>query len=170
MLGPKNTRVVRTSTVAAFCIALAGAAEAGSGQSLLERTPNLTSTWVGIPSTGYVDFLHRFRRGDPTTGTENSPSILVGYGIGGYGLLGAHFNRGSSLVPGHDDEWEFLARFSPFTIEMGSSFELGLTAAYNSAAESFDSEIGLAFPIGPLKVMGVSRSFASAFGTSTRLT
>ena len=45
-------------------LALVALASLGSrplaAQSVLERTPNLAGTWVGVPNTLHFNFLHRF--------------------------------------------------------------------------------------------------------------
>ena len=135
-------------------------------QSVLERTPNLTGAWVGEPGKLYFNFLHRFdASAAPTRKVVNAPTFLTAYGFGGYALVGVHYTTASTLVPNHPNEWEVLARFSPLSAALGAAFEIGVSGAYNEAAESFDSELALAAPFGPVKVMGAARFFSDGFGT-----
>ena len=126
--------------IAVAAAALASPALA-AGQSVLERTPNLSGGWVGMPSTLNLGLLHRFDPGeDPDGAPADAPTFFVGWGHGGYSLVAVRYTTVSDLVPGdrEADEWEVLARFSPLSTEVGATVGLGLTAAWNEAAGSFD--------------------------------
>lgn len=146
---------------------LLGPATPGSvaAQSVLERTPNLSGGWVGSPGRLHFNFLHRFDASDaPARKVSNEPTFLLGYGVGGYGLVGVHYTTNSTLVPGHPNEWEVLGRLSPLTTTVGAPVDLGLTAAFNEAAESFDAELAVGIPFGPAKAMGAARFFSDMYG------
>lgn len=137
-----------------------------AAQSVLERTPNLAGGWVGAPGRLHFNFLHRFDASDPPARkVSNAPTFLLGYGVGGYGLVGIHYTTNSALVPGHPNEWEVLGRLSPLNTSVGAPVDLGLTAAFNEAAESFDAELAVGVPVGPLKALGAARYFSDAFGS-----
>ena len=137
-----------------------------SAQSVLERTPNLSGGWVGAPGRMHFNFLHRFDASPaPTRKVGNAPTFLLAYGVGGYGLVGVHYTTNSVLVPGHPNEWEVLARYSPLSSTVGAPVDFGVTAAFNEATESIDGELALGAPFGPVKAMGTLRYFSDAYAS-----
>lgn len=138
----------------------------GTAQSVLERSPNLSGGWVGAPGRLHFNFLHRFdASAPPARKVGNAPTFLLAYGVGGYGLLGVHYTTNSNLVAGHPNEWEVLARYSPLSSTVGAPVDLGVTAAFNEATESIDTELAVGVPFGPVKAMGTARFFSDAFAS-----
>ena len=159
-------RAARRVLLAASLVILGWTPGPVRAQSVLERTPNLSGGWVGAPGQLHFNFLHRFEASPaPARKVTNAPTFLLGYGVGGYGLLAVHYTTNSVLVQSHPNEWEVLARYSPLNSTVGAPIDLGLTAAFNEAAESVDAEVAVGVPFGPLKAMGSARFFSDAYGS-----
>lgn len=164
----RSTNTTRLlAATAAFLIALTGFPPApAAAQSVVDRTPNMSGSWVGDDGRLYFNFLHRFDATEPPTRkVKNSPTFLLGYGIGGWSFLGVQYVTSSDLVASHPNEWEVLGRVSPLSTSAGAPVDVGLTAAYNEAAESFDSELSVGVPVGRFAFMGSARFFSDAYGT-----
>lgn len=146
--------------VVALAIVLAAPTVPARGQSTLDRSPNLPGAWVGEPRTFYLDVLYRDHGDGPA-----SPTFLLGYGAAGYAFLGARYAPESRVVPGEDAEWEVVGRFAPVSTSVGAPLDLGLTLAWNGAAESVDAELSVGSPIGRSIVSGAARRFSDAFGS-----
>ena len=91
-------------------ISLVAPPEAVAAQSLLDRPPDLSGTWVGQTGVIYFDLLHRFRSsGGPAEKVINSPTFLLGAPLrphhGGRPLC-----HQLVLVTGYPNEWEFFGR------------------------------------------------------------
>jgi plastocyanin len=148
----------------AMLVALAAIASGTSAQSVAERTPNLGNLW--IPARGVVQFnlTHRFDVSDaPLRKLTNTPSFQVATGL--FSTLGAGFTYGSNsdLVPAYPNEWEWFARWSPFTQSDGAVLDASAQGGWNVAAESFDAELNLARQVGPLRLLVAGRAFHHAF-------
>jgi plastocyanin len=138
---------------------------AGAGQSVTERTPNLSGGWTGVPGTAHFNFLHRFEHGDPPARkVSNYPTFLMGYTPTRSLLLAANYATNSDLVPSYPNEWEFMARWGA---PVGSA-RIALTGAYNLAAESFDGEALARLGTSKVSVMGVARGFSAGYGDDAR--
>ena len=130
-----------------------------SGQSVLDRTPNLSGGWTGEEGTVYFNFLHRFWKVD--FGEErkvlNSPTFLLGVALPGRVLLGLNY-ASNSLVDGEEfNETEYYARWAFLATSAGAPVDVAITAAFNEAASSGDFELSVAAPLGPLTLLGVGR-------------
>jgi plastocyanin len=128
---------------------------------LLERTPNISGGWVGVPGTIYFNFLHRFTSsGAPERQVTNYPTFLLGYAPLASTLLGVNYATRSDIAPRFPNEYEIFARYAvlPF---------LSLQAGYNNAAESVDGELGVAHTLGPLRVLAAGRAFSNGFASDT---
>jgi len=142
---------------------LAGPAAAGA-QSVLDRPPNLTGTWVGSPGVVYFNFLHRFMSTDPPLRkVTNVPTFLLAAGLPANLLAGLRYATSSQVVSGLPNEWELFGRFSPIAQTRGGAFDLSIHAGWNQAARSFDGEATLARRFGRLRVMAAGRGFSNAF-------
>ena len=139
-------------------------------QSVLQRTPNLPASWQATRGTVYFNFLHRFVASDaPVRQVTNFPTFLLGAGLPGNILAGAHYSTRSDLVAGYPNEWEFFARGTPLDQFRGFPVDLTLQAGYNLAAESFDAELNVARQFNRLRLIGAVRALSSAFaGDSAR--
>ena len=128
-----------------------------AAQSLLDRTPNVTGGWVGVPGTVYFNFLHRFTNsGAPERQVSNSPTFLVGYAPFRNALIGVNYATRSDIAPRFPNEWEVFARYSALRF-------LTLQAGYNQAAESVDGELGVTQTFGPVRLLAAGRAFSNGF-------
>ncbi len=130
-----------------------------AGQSVLDRTPNLSGGWTGEEGTVYFNFLHRFWKVD--FGEErkvlNSPTFLLGVSLPGRVLLGVNY-ASNSLVDGEEfNETEYYARWAFLATSAGAPVDVAITAAFNEAASSGDFELSVAAPLGPVTLHGVGR-------------
>jgi plastocyanin len=136
-----------------------------AGQSVTERTPNLSGGWVGVPGTAHFNFLHRFESSDaPARKVSNYPTFLMGYTVSRNILLAANYATNSDLVASYPNEWEAMARFAA---PLGPA-RVALTGAYNLASESVDGEALVRLGSSRVGVMGVARGFSQAFGGDAR--
>ncbi len=135
---------------------------AARAQSVLERPPDMGGTWVGSPATLYFNFLHRFEvTPAPARKIINYPTFLLGAGLPGNVLVGAHYATNSVLVTGFPNEWELFARALPIGQDRGAPLDVALTGAYNQPARSWDGELALARTLGPLRLLAAGRGFSS---------
>lgn len=132
-----------------------------SAQSLLERTPNVSGGWVGVPGTLYFNFLHRFSSsGAPERQVTNYPTFLLGYAPLRNTLLGVNYATRSDIAPRFPNEYELFARYTPLSF-------LSVQAGYNHAAESVDGEVGLTRAIGGVRLLAAGRVLSSGFASDT---
>jgi hypothetical protein len=132
-----------------------------SAQSLLERTPNVSGGWVGVPGTVYFNFLHRFTHsGAPERQVVNYPTFLLGYAPFRNALVGVNYSTRSDIAPRFPNEYELFARYSALSF-------LSLQAGYNQAAQSFDGELGLTHDLGPAHLMAAGRVFTGGYASDT---
>lgn len=151
----------------AFVWAL-GTAGVASGQSVLDRSPNLTGGWVGGRGTAHFNFLHRFTKsGPPDNQVSNNPTFLLGAGVLDGVFVGLNYATRSNLVARYPNEWEFFGRYSPIRQDGGAPLDLAVQAAYNNAAQSLDGELSVSRRIGRVRVLGSGRLLGSGFGQDT---
>ncbi len=143
-------------------LGLGGPARAVAAQSLLERSPDMTGTWVGQTGTVYFDFSHRFAStGGNVEKVVNSPTFLLGIPLPGQTMVGARYATNSVLVPGFPNEWEFFGRYAPLRQSAGAPLDVTVHGAYNQAARSWDGELAVARAFGPLRLIAAGREFSS---------
>lgn len=137
-------------TLFALAAAFAAPAAAPAGaQDVLDRSPNVSGAWVGLPWTLHLDVPHRFGDG---AHTSTFTGVL---GLPHGSAAGVAWASGSRTVAGETHEVELFVRRA-FIAPAG----LGVTVAWNQAAESLDAEASLARWIGPLRLLGAARWFA----------
>lgn len=128
------------------------------GQSVLDRTPNLSAGWTGTPYTAFFNFLHRFNHtAAPERQVLNSPTFLMGYSPTNNALLGVHYATRSDIAARYPNEWEFLARYRLLNFA-------GVQAGYNNAAKSLDGEVSLSRDINRVRVIAAVRAFSKGYG------
>src|SRR5258705_2631753 len=133
-----------------------------TGQSLLDRTPNLSGGWVGEAGTLQFNFLHRFSvSAAPTRKVSNTPTFLLSYRLPFPVVVGFNYATSSDVVtsPPLPNEWEGFARYARF----GGAVQLG----YNQAAKSADAELTMGRTVGRLRLLAVGRFLSKAYGTDT---
>ena len=157
---------LRVLVTLVLCVSGAGNA---AGQSVLERTPNLSAGWVGARNSLYFNFLHRFVRGDaPLRQVTNYPTFLLAYRAPLPVLVGFQYATRSDLVARYPNEWEFFGRWGALTQEASGIADASLQVAYNLAAESVDGELTIGRRFGRVQALGAARVLGSAFGNDTR--
>jgi len=134
----------------------------GAGQSLLDRTPNLSGGWLGETGTLQFNFLHRFSvSAAPTRKVTNTPTFLLSYRLPFPVVVGFNYATSSDVVssPPLPNEWEGFARYARF----GGAVQLG----YNQAAKSADAELTLGRRVGPVRLLAVGRFLSRGYGSDT---
>lgn len=135
-----------------------------SGQSLLDRSANISGNWVGAPGTLYFHFVHRFTASDaPQRKVSNVPTFLVAAGLPKRLLAGFNYSTNSTLAPSFPNEWELFARWSPLAEDLGKPFDLGAQVGYNNAADGVDGEVSLAKRLGIARVLVAGRALSDPF-------
>jgi len=134
----------------------------GAGQSLLDRTPNLSGGWLGERGTLQFNFVHRFTVSDPPQrNVDNSPTFLLSYRLPFPVVIGVNYATASDVVitPPIPNEWEVFARYARF----GGALQVG----YNQAARSVDAEVTAGRTLGPVRLLAVGRFLSKGYGTDT---
>ena len=140
----------------------ASLATPATGQSLLDRTPNLSGGWLGETGTLQFNFLHRFSvSAAPTRKVSNTPTFLLSYRLPVPVVVGFNYATSSDVVttPPLPNEWEAFARYARF----GGAVQLG----YNQAAKSADAELTLGRRVGPVRLLAVGRFLSKGYGSDT---
>lgn len=151
------------------------------GQSLLDRSPNVSGDWVGAPGTIYFHFVHRFATSNaPERKVSNVPTFLLAAGLPMRLLAGFNYSTNSTLAPRFPNEWEAFARWAPLQEDYGAPLDLGAQVGYNNAADGVDAEVSAAKKLGIARVIVAGRAlsnpleagnvqFAVAGGATVRL-
>ena len=155
-------RLLRWIAVSVTCalLAIAGAPDVTSCQSVLDRPPNLSGGWLGPNGTLQFNFVHRFGVGDaPTRKVTNSPTFLLSYKVASPLLIGFNYATSSDVAASFPNEWEVFARYG-----RGG---LALQGGYNQAAESFDAELTASRGFGSLRAMAIGRVLSNGYNNDT---
>ncbi len=137
------------------------------GQSVLERSPNMSWGWTGTPGLLHFHTIHRFHVGEaPTRALGNVPTLLAAFSPRDRLLVGGNYSSSSVLVLGSQNEWEIFGR-GAFGIPAPAASPLdgAVTLAYNTTAGSVDGELSLHAGLGRLRLSGAVRGFSNAFDT-----
>jgi plastocyanin len=150
--------------LSASVFAVVLAASAAAGQSVVERSPNLSGGWVGSPGVLHFNFLHRFdQSGPPQRKVSNAPTFLVAAGLPGRTLVGVNYATSSDVAPGIPNEWELFARHLALSRAEGAPLDIGVQAGRNLAAASWDAEVALGRWVGPVRLMAVGRGMSNGY-------
>jgi plastocyanin len=147
-------------------LAMAGAAPAAA-QSALFRPFNLDGPWTAAPGVVQFNFVHRFY---VSAGTErkvsNYPTFTFATGLTSRAMVGMHYTSNSLLVtsPYTPNEVELFARARMLGVE-GDGLSVGVTPAFNTAAQSFDGELAVAYTAGWVTLTGAARYLNKPLGT-----
>lgn len=158
------------SSLARFALAAFVAAlptpPAALAQSVLDRTPNLSAGWTGVPQVAHFNFLHRFSVLDgPARKVRSSPTFLAAYAPLDGLLVGTRYATASTLDAELPNEWQPFARWAPLREADGRPLQLGVELAWNSSASSLDGALEAARRLGPVRLLAAARAFQDAFGT-----
>ena len=129
-----------------------------AAQSLLDRPPNVSGDWVAPTGTVQFNFLHRFVASSaPARKVTNFPTFVIGAGLPMHTQVGFLYSTNSTLTPNYPNEWEFYGRWLPLSQDRGAALDLGGQVGYNLAVKGLDGEISIARPLGPVRLIGVTR-------------
>lgn len=161
----RSTTLALTFLVGALAGSV-GTPRPAEAQDVLDRTPNLSGGWVGVPWTVHLELPHRFHDVEPGGGIDLVTTTTFTYALGlpWSSLAGVAYAIQSPTVPREPDEIE--AFFRHRLLEDDDAFaDLAFTGAWNSAAGSLDAEALLARQLGPVRLLGAARWFSDARGT-----
>jgi plastocyanin len=145
-----------------------GVASMVHGQSLLDRTPNLSGGWVGERNVAHFNFLHRFNHsGEPQRQITNRPTFLLALGVAPRLLAGVHYATRSDVVGRMPNEWELFGRFAALD-ESRHPLDASIQLGWNAAAQSVDAELAAARGVGRLRLSGAARAFSAGYGEDAR--
>lgn len=134
------------------------------GQSLLERSPNLSGGWSGPAGQLHFHLLHRFNQsGEPERKVLNTPTFLLALGLPGRTLVGVNYATNSLVAPRYPNEWEFFGRYAPLARAAGSPVDVGVQAGYNLAASSVDGELSLGRSVGRVGLLAAARALGNGY-------
>lgn len=135
--------------------------ESLAGQSVLDRTPNISGAWVAPPGVVQFDFVHRFDASPaPERKVTSFPSFVLATGLPHRTMLGFVYATNSTLVPRYPNEWEFFGQAAPLRQADGHPLDLGIELGYSLAAEGFVGELSAARRVGPARLLAVARALA----------
>ncbi len=151
--------------LAGTCALAAGSVPLRAGaQSLLDRPPNMSASWVGNGGTLYFNFMHRFTASSsPERKVSNTPTFTVAAGLPARTLVGAHYATNSVLAPRYPNEWEFFVRNRPLSQDAGAPLDVAGQVGYNLSADGVDGELSLARRQGPLRLVAAARVMSDPF-------
>ncbi|HKV72441.1 MAG TPA: cupredoxin family copper-binding protein [Gemmatimonadales bacterium] len=135
-------------------------------QSLMDRSPNLSGTWVPDPAVIQFNFLHRFHVANSAgfNTVTNFPTFTLALGLPANLGLGIHYATKTDVPSKVANEVEFYGRWRH---PLGSGFTLAVTPAFNAAARSLDGEVGVNWTTGPLTLLGAVRGMTKPYGVDT---
>ncbi|HEY7686584.1 MAG TPA: plastocyanin/azurin family copper-binding protein [Gemmatimonadales bacterium] len=136
-------------------------------QSLLNRSPNLSGTWVPEPGVLQFDFLHRFHVGASNAlhKVRNTPMFTFALGLPARTALGIHYATNSITAPAKPNEFELYGRWQMTSPER-SRLVVALTPAYNAASSSFDGELSADYTAGSLTLSGAVRAMSQPYDSN----
>jgi len=138
---------------------LAAVGAALPAQSVLDRSPNLSGDWIGLPGTLYFTFVHRFTASAaPERKVTNTPTFVFAAPLTSLALIGATYGTNSTLASRFPNEHEYFARLAPLRQRDGAPVDAGVQLAFNDAARGTDAELGVGRSFGPLRVLGAGRA------------
>lgn len=141
-----------------------GIASPLAGQSLLDRSPNLSGDWVARSGVVQFNFLHRFVRSPaPERKVTNFPTFALGVGLPHRTMVGFHYATNSTLAPRYPNEWEFFVRHALLSQDAGAPLDLAGQLGYNLAARGVDGEVSLARRMGALRVLLAGRLLSDPY-------
>ena len=155
---PRHLRSIALAVAVTVAPSLASTA---AGQSLLDRTPNLSGGWLGEQGTLQFNFLHRFTVSPPPLrNVDNSPTFLLAYRLPFPVLVGINYATSSDIVPGFPNEWEVFGRYARQRL---GPVDVAAQLGYNQAAESVDGELALGRSIDRLRLLAVGRYLSDGY-------
>lgn len=133
-------------------------------QSALGHTPNLRPAWTAAAGQTVLRIGHRFEVMDGGNQLLNIPTLTAGTGLGRGLAVGLDYTSNSEIVPGKLGDAE-VQPWLAATFRPARALQVGLLAAWNSAARSADAALTLAVRRGPVTLQGEGRGFSDALGS-----
>lgn len=133
-------------------------------QSALGHTPNLRPAWAAAAGQTVLRIGHRFEIMDGGNQLLNIPTLTAGVGLGRGLAAGLDYTSNSEIVPGKLGAAE-VQPWLAATLRPSRALDVGLVAAWNSAARSADAALTLAVRRGPVTLQGEGRGFSDALGS-----
>jgi len=134
------------------------------GQLRLDRTPNLSGTWVADLGVLQFNFQHRFYVFPEAQqhSVVNFPTFTFALGLPARVNLGTRYSTRSE-TPGHGNEIELFGRWR---ILGGPTapIAVAVTPAWNAIARSADGELGVDWSYGHVTLSGALRGMTKPFG------
>lgn len=159
-----SSRTTRRAVLAALLLLAHLPLSALLGQSVAQRTPNMSTMWTPVQGVVQFNFTHRFDISDaPLRKVTNTPGFHVATGVAGPVSVGFVYGSNSDLVRAYPNEWEWFTRWSALSQEGGAPLDVFVQAGWNVAAESVDAELSTAQDFGPLRLLFAGRAFHHAF-------
>ena len=169
MTGWAPRKMLPFTVLAVAALAVLAMPVPAAGQSLLDRTPNLSGGWVGGPHNLHFTFMHRFNEsGAPRHQVVNRPTFLLAYGASAGILIGAQYATRSDVVPSLPNEWEAFGRYAVLSEDREHPLDVTAQVAWNHSAESVDGELSVARRLGAVRVLAAARALSSAYGGDAR--
>lgn len=138
------------------------------GQAL-EMSPNLSGVWIAEAGVIQFNVLHRFQVLDPPSRKVlNTPTFLVGAGVGHQAMVGFRYATSSLLVHAEPNEWEAYGLWAPVAQER-AWVDGAVRAGWNGTAGSADGELAVARGVGPVRVHLAGRGFSAWRGGDPEL-
>jgi plastocyanin len=132
-------------------------------QSVMGHTPNLRPAWTAAAGQTVLRIGHRFEIMDGGNELLNIPTLSAGVGLGRGLAVGLDYTSNSEIVPGRLGAAE-VQPWLAATLRPTGALDVGLVAAWNSAARSADAGLTLALRQGPFTLQGEGRGFTDALG------
>jgi len=133
-------------------------------QLRLDRTPNLSGTWVADPGVLQFNFLHRFYVFPEAQqhSVVNFPTFTFALGLPARINIGTRYSTRSE-TPGHGNEIELYGRWR--ILGGGTApVSVAVTPAWNAIARSADGELSLDWSHSRYTLSGAVRGMTKPFG------
>src|SRR2546427_884327 len=134
------------------------------GQLRLDRTPNLSGTWVVDPGVLQFNFLHRFYvfPAAQQHAVANFPTFTFALGLPARVNLGTRYSTHSE-TPDHGNEIELYGRWRVLGGPT-APVAVSVTPAWNAIARSADGELSLDWTHARYTLSGAVRGMTKPFG------
>jgi plastocyanin len=154
-----RTRSLARSRALVSGALLAASAAASHAQAALDRSPNLSGEWIGLPGTIYFNLVHRFTASDaPERKVANTPTFVLAAPISAFVAIGTTYGSNSTLAPRYPNEHEYFAHITPLRQRDGALVDLGAQLDYNDAARGADAELGVGRWFGRVRLLSAVRA------------
>jgi len=134
--------------------------EPAVAQAFLARSPNIDGTWIPDRHAMQFNFQHRFYV-TPNHTVINAPTLTWTFRLPWTLALGVHYSTRSSTLGGKN-EMELYGRWQ-FKESGARRIGLSATGAWNTAAKSFDGEVGIDWSPSRFTIAAVLRGMSNAY-------